>query len=63
MHACQEPTQPAKFESDFLARNSRADQRTIGELLAESKAIRLATIAMFNSFDEKTLLRRDKLGV
>jgi len=63
MYACQEPTQPAKFESDILARNSSADQRTIGELLVESKAIRLAAIAMFNSFDEKILLRRYKLGV
>jgi hypothetical protein len=56
MYARQEPTIPAQFESELLARNAKSDMRTIAELIAEHKAIRLATIAMFRSFDRETLL-------
>ena len=55
MYARREPTTPASFDSDILALNSKAESRTIADLLAELKAIRTATVAMFNSFDAEML--------
>jgi len=55
MYARREPTTPASFDSDLLALNSKAESRTIAGLVAELKAIRLATIAMFSGFDAETM--------
>jgi len=58
MYARREPNTPASFDSDLLALNAKADRRNIVDLVAELKSLRLATIAMFNSFDTETLLNR-----
>ncbi len=46
---------PQSFDSEALADHSKADVRNIEALLGEMKAIRLATIAMFESFDDGAL--------
>ncbi len=44
-------------DENLLADNCRADARATAEVVAELKAVRLATKALFDSFDEE-LLRR-----
>jgi uncharacterized damage-inducible protein DinB len=40
------------FEENDYAPNSRANRRTLADLMAEFKAVREASIALFKSFDE-----------
>jgi len=44
------------FEQDDYVANCKADQRTLKSLLEEFYSIRNATISLFDSFDEDTLL-------
>lgn len=46
------------FEQDNYAAESNANERDLRNILDEYEAVRKATIAMFNSFDDKALLRR-----
>ena len=43
-------------DGDLFAANMNAERRTIGELVGELMAVRASTQAMFDSFDERTLL-------
>lgn len=45
------------FEQDDYVASSGANTRSIEDLLNEFIAVRMATIALFNSFDEETLRR------
>ncbi|MEM8509713.1 MAG: DinB family protein [Bacteroidota bacterium] len=45
------------FDQDSFVPQSRAAHRTKQDLLTEFKAIRAATIALFRSFDDESLLR------
>ena len=44
-------------DENLLAENCRADMRSTAEVVAELKAVRLATKALFDSFDEEVLRR------
>ena len=46
------------FEQDDYVANSRANARSIASLLAEYDAVRAATVALFDTFDEAELSRR-----
>lgn len=45
------------FDQDVFANSFDANERTLESLLGEFKAVRLATIALFDSFSEEMLLR------
>lgn len=45
------------FEQDDYAAASDANDRNINDILEEFAAVRMATITLFKSFDDKTLLR------
>lgn len=47
----------AGFDQDEYVANSRANQRSIGDILDEYTAVRHATLAFFQSLDELTWLR------
>ena len=44
------------FDEELLARHSKANAKTIEQILEELIAVRKSTIAMFNNFDEEILL-------
>jgi hypothetical protein len=46
------------FEQDDYVENGGFDRRTIDDLLAEFRAVRSASIALFESFDDSALARR-----
>lgn len=48
---------PPGMEQDEYAANAETGHRTVQEVLSELKAVRGATIALFNSFTEEALLR------
>lgn len=56
--ARNDKTETSGFDPVFLAQNSKANSRSLKELLDEIKFVRLSTSAMFNSFDDEQLLRR-----
>ena len=56
LFARREGSIPQSVNQDRLAANLNAEKRSIESLIAELKAVRLSTEAMFNSFDEETLL-------
>lgn len=43
------------FDEDLLARHSKANTKTIEQIIEELIAVRHSTIAMFNNFDEEIL--------
>lgn len=43
------------FDQDVFVAHSHANERSIGSLMAEYKRVRLATISLFESFDQKAL--------
>lgn len=43
------------FDEELLARHSKANTKTIEQILEELIAVRKSTIAMFNNFDEEIL--------
>ncbi len=45
-------------DQDQLAENMRAEKRSIDSLIAELKAVRASSKAMFDSFDEEMLLAK-----
>ena len=47
---------PEDIDQHLLARNSLANARTIDSLIEELKVLRLATKALYESFDDRTLL-------
>jgi len=49
---------PQGVDQDRLAENMRAEKRSIDSLIAELKAARASTKAMFDSFDEEMLLAK-----
>ncbi|MFN7943804.1 MAG: DinB family protein [Blastocatellia bacterium] len=55
LFARQEGSVPQGVDGDALAARMNAERRTIDSLLAELKTTRLATMALFESFDEATL--------
>lgn len=52
--ARNDQTELAGFEQDPYVAASNANARKIGDILAELSAVRLASIALFESFDEGT---------
>ncbi len=56
LFARREGTIPQSVDQDRLAANLNAEKRSIESLIAELKAVRLSTKALFDSFDEETLL-------
>lgn len=46
------------FEQDEYVPYSRANERSLDDILEEFAAVRRATIALFNSFDDAALLRK-----
>lgn len=46
------------FEQDEYVLYSNANERSIGNIMEEYEAVRLATIALFNGFDQTALLRQ-----
>ncbi len=57
LFARNEGSVPQSVDQDLLAKNSRANARTIDALIEELKAVRLATSALYESFDDQTLLK------
>lgn len=57
LFARSEGSIPQGIDQDRLAANMNADKRTIDSLIAELKAVRISTKAMFDGFDEEMLLR------
>jgi len=55
--ARNDQTELPGFEQDEYALESRANDRTIEDLLKEFAAVRYSTIAMFESFDDQVLTR------
>jgi uncharacterized damage-inducible protein DinB len=56
LFARREGTIPQSVDQDRLAANLNAEKRSIESLIAELKVVRLSTKALFDSFDEETLL-------
>src|SRR5215213_10305437 len=56
--ARQDLSKPPGFDQEQLARNSRANSRTLHSILDELILVRKATMAMFNSFDDEILLHK-----
>lgn len=55
LFARNEGTIPVGHEENIMADNCNADELPIEQLLAELKAVRVATKALFNSFNNKIL--------
>ncbi|HET7361882.1 MAG TPA: DinB family protein [Salinimicrobium sp.] len=55
LFARQEGTVPAGHDQDLMGQNSNADELSIEQLIAELKAVRLATKAMFESYNRQIL--------
>lgn len=55
LFARQEGTVPAGHDHDLMGQNSNADELSIEQLIAELKAVRLATKAMFDSYNRQIL--------
>lgn len=55
--ARNDPTELPGFEQDDYALESRANARTIDDLLREFDTVRNSTIALFDSFDDEVLTR------
>lgn len=55
--ARNDATELPGFEQDDYARNSRANERSIDDILDEFVAVRDSTIALFNGLDEEALGR------
>lgn len=55
LFARRENSIPQSIDQDRLAANMNAEKRTIEALIAELKAVRLSTKAMFDSFDDAAL--------
>ena len=55
--ARNDPTELPGFEQDAFALHSGANERTVESLLEEFAAVRRATIALFDGFDEEMLKR------
>ena len=53
--ARQEPQKLKGFDENAYANNSKANSRTIENLLNEFKLVRASTVMLFESFDEDTL--------
>ena len=51
--ARNDKTELAGFDDQLYAENSGANNRSMDELLTEFEAVRRASIALFNSFDEE----------
>ena len=60
--ARNDKTELPGFDQDNYALHSGANQRTIESLLREFAAVRNATIALFESFDEQVLTRKGVAG-
>lgn len=57
-----EGTIPGGHDHDMMADNSNANDLTIEQLLAELRAVRVATKAMFDTFDDKIFLSNCKFN-
>ena len=57
LFARSEGSIPQSIDQDLLAKNSRANSRTAGSLIEELKALRHSTEALYDSFDDRTLLK------
>jgi uncharacterized damage-inducible protein DinB len=55
--AHNDTTPLAGFEQDDYVANSNANQRSIDDILEELTAVRMASIALFNSFDTAVMTR------
>lgn len=55
-------TELATFDHENYVKYSRANLRSINELIGEFSSVRQATIAFFNSLDESALLRSGVVG-
>ena len=58
LFARREGSVSQSIDQDRLAANMNAEKRSIDSLIAELKAVRVSTKALFDSFDEETLLSR-----
>lgn len=56
LFARRENSIPQSVDENLLAANMNAERRAIDELINELKIVRASTKAMFESFDEETLL-------
>ncbi len=56
--ARNEKTSLPGFEQDEYVLYSNANERSIGNIMEEYEAVRFATIALFNGFDQTALLRQ-----
>lgn len=57
-----EGTNPTGLDHNIMADNSNADELTDEQLLAELRAVRLATKAMFDTFNDRILLSNCKFN-
>ena len=48
------------FEENYYARESKADKREFHDIMREFDSVRIATRALFQSFDEETLLNEGR---
>jgi hypothetical protein len=58
LFARREGSIPQSVDQDRLAENMLAEKRSIDSLIAELKAVRTSSKAMFDSFDEEMLLAK-----
>ncbi len=57
-----EGTIPPGLDHDIMADNSNADELTVEQLVAELRAVRVATKAMFDTFNDEMLLLNCKFN-
>ena len=60
--ARQDKTVLSGFDENHYAETSKANARSLSSLLEEYKAMRLSTIALFNSFTEDMLVNKGMAG-
>lgn len=58
LFARREGSVPQGIDENTLAANTNADKRPIASVVEELRAVRVATKALFDSFDDETLLNR-----
>lgn len=60
LFAREDKTVPARFDENLLAKNSKANNKNISEIIEELRLIRQSTIALYNTFDTTDLM---KIGI
>lgn len=61
--ARKDPQQPLPFEEDHYAANAELSNRNLPDLIHEFETVRKASISLFKSFSENTLMNTGKTAI